>query len=423
MPKFDLHVTSVPDHKSQLMVARLIVESNHAISMQTALEMAAEPPLLLYHRVEYKLAEQCVTQLKSLGIGFKISEAADNWDLESPPDAGGTVAGPLKGAQTPGAPGDALEEFAEIKAHNAANSETGQQPPPQSARPIEPTRVTPEHAPARRAGRKRTSELHISDIDESKIEAMEKKRSIMIASVVSGIIIIFGAVILIMERGGASPDKPSGTAVTTKSAAKQSGGGKSANKKAPKDAAAERAHPAEDSRRGAVGGEQRQQADSYVDSAKASGNDFDKQVAFYKVAISFNRYNLPAWEGLLQAYLDLGRIKEARETEQQMIEIFGDGVTSVGSVVNKSYGQLTDTYVSDGGVYRVEYKSKKRKKNDIMRDVFEMSRSVRNACGCRNISIYASTGAGKGLIANIPEDATVHNFSEFVKQAEIVWMD
>jgi hypothetical protein len=168
--------------------------------------------------------------------------------------------------------------------------------------------------------------------------------------------------------------------------------------------------------------QQKQQSSAFVDPARTDNSDLKKNVAFYKMAISFNRQNLAAWQGLLQAYRELRMDSAVHETERQMKAIFGEETLSVGNSV-KSHGELVDAYVNGDGVYMVEYNTPKTSKVDILRDVFGLTRAVRAACDCHNISIHANTGSGKGVTAYSTQHTSIHTLSEFMRQAEIVWLD
>ncbi|MCL2688262.1 MAG: hypothetical protein FWE57_00250 [Chitinispirillia bacterium] len=180
--------------------------------------------------------------------------------------------------------------------------------------------------------------------------------------------------------------------------------------------------PSQSEARKEVTPQQRHQANAFVDSARTLGSDPESIIAFYKLAISFNPQNLAAWQGLLQAYRDLERDADVRKTQEEMRRIFGERIESINLVV-KPFGELIDTYVNDDGTYRVEYRSNKRSKNDITNDVFLLTRAVRTSCSCDNISIYASTGTGRGLISHSDKSTSVHTLSAFSTQAQLVWLD
>ncbi|MGD9202337.1 MAG: hypothetical protein PVI26_12290, partial [Chitinispirillia bacterium] len=65
---------------------------------------------------------------------------------------------------------------------------------------------------------------------------------------------------------------------------------------------------------------------TYLDSAKQMSNDISKAIKFYKIALSFNRYNLAAWQGLLKAYQKANMWPEAQATKKQIEDIFGNSI-------------------------------------------------------------------------------------------------
>jgi len=259
-------------------------------------------------------------------------------------------------------------------------------------------------------------------------EQSEKKSSRKQTIIVMSIFIAAAAVLFLLPREkqfavtSADPNTQANTKQDKSSDKKQ-------NKKDNKKSRAQR-NETQKSAQGAsqsearreVSAQQRHQSNAYVDSARTLGGDPESIIAFYKFAISFNPQNLAAWQGLLQAYRDLGRDADARSTEEQMRKLFGERVESIDLVV-KPFGELIDTYVNDAGTYKVEYRSNKRSRNDITNDVFLLTRAVRMACSCENISIYASLGTGRGLLGHSGPSTSVHSLSAFSSQAQIIWLD
>jgi hypothetical protein len=272
----------------------------------------------------------------------------------------------------------------------------------------------------------RVGSIGTIDLDEiEKKEKASKRQSIIIVSILAGVFLIFGIIAYL------TPDERKPSSQTTKPGAPAKG---TAAPKPQADGRQGTAHtqstsnthtppstPSTPPERTPVSNTQRQQANTFLDSAKSTQNDMGKTIAFYKMAISFNKYNLQAWQGLLQAYRESNKSQEAAETEEQMIAIFGNEVNSVSALV-KQFGELTDTYRSESGAYRVEYKTTKRSKNEILREIYTMARSVRSACNCQAISIYAITGAGKGMIAHTTPETSIHSLSAFERGAEILWL-
>jgi len=256
-------------------------------------------------------------------------------------------------------------------------------------------------------------------------ERSEKKSSRKQTIIVMSVFITIAAVLFLLprEKNFSVQSSDSQTQINTKQQKSTNRGqGKRDSKNAPQRAAAAENSTSQSGARGEVTTEQRRQANAYVDSARTLGSDPESVVKFYKIAISFNQQNLAAWQGLLQAYRDLGREADVRGTEEQMRRIFGERIESIDLIV-KPFGELIDTYINDDGTYRVEYKSNKRSKDDIKRDVFLLTRAVRTACSCENISIFASTGTGRGLLSHSGPNTSVHSLSAFSKQAQIIWLD
>jgi len=454
MQKLDLHVTSVPDHRAQIAIAKIISDANHTISLQLAVEMAKSPPLLLFHNIDPKTAEQHINRLKELGIGFEVSIVKPMPKAPPPSDLD-------------------LSDFSGIKAHNEGIDKSVPEkpappiPPVQpAARPVapielnepkeppKPSRPTnPIELPSRpqQAGTGRNQGFTSGGTGLAAIrekERQSKQKTLLVTAVIAGVLLIFTVLMFMVPTGSerfmpkTHAPAPQQEQTQEKQAQKQGRAGSQTAGQAAVQTQAEAQtqtstpEPAQqpsttptmpgndspDKLRSRVSSQSRLQSSTYVDSARTAGDNLDNVISFYRIAISFNRYNLAAWQGLLQAYRDTGMTREARETEEQMRAIFGDTVTSVSDLI-KPFGEVVDTYKSEDGTYRVEYRSHKRSRAEILNEVFNMTRSVRSACGCANISIFASTGAGRGMIAHSTPATSIHTLSAFSNQAQIIWLD
>ncbi|MCL2182343.1 MAG: hypothetical protein FWB85_02590 [Chitinispirillia bacterium] len=480
MQTFDLHVVSIPDHKAQVAVANIIAATNRAISMQTAMDMARNPPLQLCQNLDMAEAEKYKDKLNGLGVGFRFAPV--DGDL---PIADGS-----------------LSDFAAIKQHNAEIGK-GAVPQPDSdsvhtaggADPVimpaaaggktfTPSARQPGYMPQGSKGGgggryAKANGVRIGDIDGGGLAALRAqerraKRISIIFPLVSLAIILIAYLLFVRGGGGKTPlpDKEQAKAMQ-EGVAKQQG-----QQKQSKGSAApggqQQAGPAADAQqqdgaqytetrmptqsppkapagsdnaRNRISNQQKQEANNYIDSARAAANaaaspqanaaqsspageaaqnspapSIDNVIRFYRIAISFNRYNLSAWQGLLQAYRDKGAAKEVRETEEQMRALFGDRANLVSNLV-KPFGELVDTYMNEEGIYRVEYKTLKRTRTDILNEAFAMTRSVRTSCVCKDISIFASTGPGRGLRVHSTSSTSMHSLAAFQSHAEIVWQD
>ncbi|MDR2578542.1 MAG: hypothetical protein LBC70_07025 [Chitinispirillales bacterium] len=385
MQKLDIHVTSIPDRKAQEAIAEIIAESP-SISLETARIMAERPPILLYRNVAPKEAEQYVSKLKSLGIGFKLSKAEEVPD-QPEEEAGGSA----QPADDP------------IAAH-LRTAGTG------TRTHIEPRNI---HSDAH-AGR-----TGLGNIE--KMEKESKKKSLKAALITAAAFILLALLIHLLPQQNRFASNTSSTPARAAAAQNENRAGEHAQT-APQQNQ-QTAPQSKDRLRREISNTQRQQSNAYVDSARTCGSgNMERCIAFYRTAISFNRFNLAAWQGLLQAYRDSQMANEALETKVQMKELFGEEVMSVTSLV-EAFGEVVDAYLNDEGAYRVEYKTQRRSKDDVLREVFNMTRAVRTACNCQNISIFASTGAGRGLLAHSTPQTSVHTLAGFMRQAEIVWLE
>jgi tetratricopeptide (TPR) repeat protein len=160
----------------------------------------------------------------------------------------------------------------------------------------------------------------------------------------------------------------------------------------------------------------------HIDSAAQSGNDYERAIKFYKIAISFNQYNLKAWQGLLATYRSALMRKEAEETEKRMAELFSENVFSIEKIV-EPYGVLTN-YVRDAnGICRIEYRSQSTKRHKLEKETYFLIRALTAQENCISVSLYASTGKGKGMLVRISTDVFPSKLSDYIKRASISFIE
>jgi hypothetical protein len=420
---FDIIAVSIPDSNVRMAVARLMVGADRYMSMQTALDKVKSPPALLFHNADARDAEQHVAKLKSLGVGFRVvrSDGAEGGLMP-----GGDDPDVLPAAEVLAAGGDGglSAQAAAMQSQTEIVSGAGGQQQKPRGESVQDVILRHRYGASAAggggggtggggSGGGRGSVVGGLEYLRKREEASRRK-SALASAIAAAAVVLFGLLFFLSAR-----DKDNNKFRGVGSAAEAAAKGKGAAK-LPKGA--KRGAPAP-KRRGDTDGNQRRQAENYVDSAKTGDADLERQEAFYKIAISFNRYNLQAWHGLLQTYRDMNKPREAREAQEAMSKIFGDEVNSVSAAVER-FGELSDAYAGEGGVYQVEHKSKKASKEEMLRDAFNMTRAVRNACNCKHISIHASTGPdGGGLTVTSNAGTNMRTLPEFSKQAEIMWAD
>jgi hypothetical protein len=172
-------------------------------------------------------------------------------------------------------------------------------------------------------------------------------------------------------------------------------------------------HPAK-----SVAAADRKQAQGFLDSATASGQDLENAIRFYTMAIAFNKYNSAAWYGLLDAYHRSGRAADEEKTRRKMSDLFGDRVFSMEAII-RPFGTLNELH-EENGTLVVEYRSNApsvRKK--LLHEAYLIYRALRNECGCQTITLFASTSAANGLVAHVPVADNITSAAEFEKRATI----
>ncbi|MCL2219418.1 MAG: hypothetical protein FWC23_03485 [Chitinispirillia bacterium] len=481
MKKLNLHIASVPNIVAQTEIVKMITASNRKISRQTALDMVKNPPLLLLRDLTPEAADECKDKMEKLGVGFWFSDS-ESADQSPPPDDGLKEFADIK-AHNRDADRDAKVKPASVQAVGARNTAGAVSSADaedlagavnETLKPATPKQnITPKPAqaafsassapkpksthtanlfqntglgssPGSGGGYQQLRGVRIEGLDRfeaMRLQELKAKRTSTVFSIVSALVVTAVALVLVVipkdcgTKPAAASNSPSKKAAPAAQAAEQASS-KQANQPATstaepnqqaavpdqQTATAQTGNETKEEQRGSVSSLDKQQANDYIDSARATGANRDRSIKFYRIAISLNRYNLSAWQGLLQAYRDQNMTKEAQETNAQMQEIFGDRVASVSNLV-RAFGDISDTYTNEKGTYRVEYRTNKRKRNEILNEVFTMTRSVRTACACQDISIFASTAPGKGMLVHSTPETSVHSLTAFRHHAQIVWTE
>ncbi len=382
MAHYDLYITSIPDHKAKLLVARSLA-NNPSIPLHVAMDLAGKPPLLLYKDIESKEAEQHIKQFKKFGITFKAVPSKTDSPDETPP-----IIQKEQGKAPLNRPAEMADKQKTVP---TTPPDINKQPP----RLTQTRRKENDH--------RFRSGIMVGD----QIEPKKEKHTVKVIIII-GMLAILGSLLFTL------PQKKIQLKRTDSSfrVSKQSSG------KAQSAASSEKAERRHES----VSRKERQRSEAYLDSTLRYPNDYQRKINFYKIAISFNKYNLEAWQGLLRAYGELGMSKEAAETRKKMERIFGEEIHSVKSAVER-YGSLDQAYLTEEGVYRIKYNSRSRSRDEFLRETFLLTRAVRNSCRCKKISIHASAGAGRGMLVHSGPDVSVHSLSEFSSQASITWLE
>jgi len=171
-----------------------------------------------------------------------------------------------------------------------------------------------------------------------------------------------------------------------------------------------------------ISSQQITESSAMIDSAIQFKNDHAKEIHFYKMAISFNRYNIQAWYGLLNAYRDAEMQSEMNYTKEEMKDIFGNNIFSINEIV-RPYGSLNDAQLDKERNYLIEYNTGKTVKDDLITESYFIIREIRQVCNCKQISLFAKTGPGRGLVVHISSSAETASFELYRNSASITYLN
>jgi hypothetical protein len=171
---------------------------------------------------------------------------------------------------------------------------------------------------------------------------------------------------------------------------------------------------------GAASEERKQQAAALVDSARTM-KDADRAIAFYRLAVAFNKHNTAAWYGLHDAYSEAMMTKEAQETEESMKRLFGDNIFSIQTLV-AGFGTASDMSFTEDGTYRIEYQSRESDPKKIVRESYLLMKAMKNSCLCKAISLYIRTNRSRGVLVYADAQSLPASFEEFESKASITYL-
>lgn len=162
---------------------------------------------------------------------------------------------------------------------------------------------------------------------------------------------------------------------------------------------------------------------SMCDSAEnASRRDISKMINFYKIAISFNKYNLDAWFGLLAAYKSAGMGVEYQQAANQMKELFGNDVLEVSSQVRR-FGTVGDMYISDAGVLTMNVNMDKANAEVLKERVFSMIKILHSNYNYKSISIVVGDKKKDRMVVHVRPGMKIATFADFKKNASVIVFD
>ena len=170
----------------------------------------------------------------------------------------------------------------------------------------------------------------------------------------------------------------------------------------------------------AVPDEQVRQAMAYADSAKTCASA-DGAIMFYKMALSFNKRNMDAWYGLLNAFTQAQKPEDEQRARSEMLKIFGEGVFSLAHIVQR-FGDLIDLYPAHNGTYRIEYRSRQTGQTEVLHETFLLVKALGVQCNCTALSLFAHTDKSKGVLVYLKTDPVPASYADFISRATITYL-
>lgn len=367
--KYTLTVTSFKNDRAKMIIARQLAH-DPGISLQNALTMVEKPPFVLLKNLSAQELQYQIRQLHQLGVTFTITEQQP--EKISPP-----------------LPTSPPENDSQIKKDPEVFQEKRESPViHEIIKKSNPVIGTDASVPGKR------------------------KRHPLFAATGSLLIFVLIISVFIISRNQNHFLIKNKILITRKG---------SNTSDINKTAQNSRISNKENRSRENISSKSEHESQLWVDSAKTCGNDYMKAINFYKIAISFNKYNMHAWFGLVNAYRNAGMYSEMRQAKEQMEEIFGSSAFSVSEAV-KPFGEILDAYTTENDAFRVEYRTTQNSEQSILSQTYTLAKALREMSNSKTISIFATTSPGKGLIVHFNKETSLSTLAAFKKEATITYL-
>jgi hypothetical protein len=386
--RYDIMVTGCKTGGAKTVVARQLAH-DPSIPLQKAIAMVEAGPVILYRNLDLNEVKLYTQQLSKHGISWKTIESVkESHSHESiPPSA------PPPPASVP------------IKEKSEATE--GQLPKPHSIThmPGIPVMISELENPSRKADR--------FDFDEN------SRKTYLYTFILIALFISFLVAAILIDRSRRSDIKLKKIKAYSSVSSLPAESPSDKKKGNPRTERKQTGKPVPT--RNEISPENKAASLSMLDSARLVETDYLKIIYFYKMAISFNRYNLHAWYGLLNAYRNAGMTDEMEKTTREMKEIFGENVFSAARIV-EPYGTINDAFLTVDGNYRIEYRTKQTGRAQLLEETYMVVRELRQICGCGSISLFASSGPGSGMIVHMNTSVTVSSIEDYEHGASITFL-
>ncbi|HLV31138.1 MAG TPA: hypothetical protein VKY57_06165 [Chitinispirillaceae bacterium] len=374
--KYNLVITRIQNERTKKILARQLAQ-NPVISIQKANEIVEAIPFTLYKNINTEELKTNINHLNSLEVSFNVVKVSDS--SEKKPD------------------------------------KIQKQVLPEQTKPEKPENETtdPQDKKNSRIDKKIKKLSQHSSVILDQVNNRENKAT----SLVIGIIVVIFILIILSILGNRPKFKITKKRVLPQRTVEQNS--HSEKQGVNTDKSSQNYKPV---KREKVSHEQLQKSRSFVDSAMTYSNDINNAIKFYKIAISFNRYNVNAWYGLVDAYKSSGMLEEMVSAKEEMQHIFGKNIFSVSDIIGQ-FGELEDAQMTENGVYRIEYMTREKQKDKIFSEIYTILKALHSKDGYQQISLFAKKGPGRGMVIHINKNTSTVTLSKFRETASLTYLD
>lgn len=374
--KYNLVITRIQNERTKKILARQLAQ-NPVISIQKANEIVEAIPFTLYKNINTEELKTNINHLNSLEVSFNVVKVSDS--SEKKPD------------------------------------KIQKQVLPEQTKPEKPENETtdPQDKKNSRIDKKIKKLSQHSSVILDQVNNRENKAT----SLVIGIIVVIFILIILSILGNRPKFKITKKRVLPQRTVEQNS--HSEKQGVNTDKSSQNYKPV---KREKVSHEQLQKSRSFVDSAMTYSNDINNAIKFYKIAISFNRYNVNAWYGLVDAYKSSGMLEEMVSAKEEMQHIFGKNIFSVSDIIGQ-FGELEDAQMAEDGVYRIEYMTREKQKDKIFSEIYTILKALHSKDGYQQISLFAKKGPGRGMVIHINKNTSTVTLSKFRETASLTYLD
>lgn len=158
-------------------------------------------------------------------------------------------------------------------------------------------------------------------------------------------------------------------------------------------------------------------ARAYTDSASRQ-HARESRARFYQIAISFNKYNEQAWDGLIQVYDEMGKPDLAQEARARKSNVFGEPQEGLDQILG-AYGEMLYSPVVRNDTLFVAYQSRRRKPEGILRETYVLCYDFRSLHPASRVKMEIFVQGKRSLTVVSPLRSMPDDFGEWKRKAQV----